>query len=69
MQGGTTDTFVTDGITAALARARAVAGGKDVGIWGGANIIGQYLAAGLVDEPQIHLVPVLLGAGVWRQRR
>jgi dihydrofolate reductase len=48
MQGGTTYTFVADGIEAALDRARAAAGDKDVGIWGGANIIRQYLQAGLL---------------------
>lgn len=63
MQGGTTYTFVTDGIEAALELARVAAGGKDVGIWGGANIIGEYLRAGLLDEIQIHLVPVLFGDG------
>ena len=64
MQGGTTYTFVTDGIEAALQLAKAAAGGKNVGIWGGANIITQFLKAGLVDEMQIHLIPVLLGGGV-----
>jgi dihydrofolate reductase len=64
MQGGTTYTFVTDGIQAALELAHAAAGDKDVGIWGGANITRQYLKAGLLDEMQIHLVPVLLGGGV-----
>ena len=64
MQGGTTYTFVTDGIEAALERARAAAGDKNVGIWGGANIMRQYLKAGLLDELQIHLIPVLLGGGV-----
>ena len=64
MQGGTTYTFVTDGIEAALEMARAAAGDKDVGIWGGASIIRQYLSAGLLDEMQIHLIPVLLGGGV-----
>jgi dihydrofolate reductase len=63
MQGGTTYTFVTDGIEAALESARAAAGEKDVGIWGGANIIDEYLKAGLLDELQIHLVPVLFGEG------
>ncbi len=63
MQGGTTYTFVTEGIEAALALARATAGEKDVGIWGGANIIGEYLKAGLVDEMQIHVIPVLFGDG------
>jgi dihydrofolate reductase len=56
-------TFVTDGIGSALAQAQAVAGDKDVGIGGGANVIQQYLAAGLVDELRLHLAPVLLGAG------
>jgi dihydrofolate reductase len=64
MQGGTTYTFVTDGIDAALGLARAAAGDKNVGIWGGANIIRQYLKAGLLDEMQIHLIPILLGGGV-----
>jgi dihydrofolate reductase len=56
-------TFVTDGIQSALAQARSVAGDKDVGIGGGADVIQQYLAAGLVDELRLHLAPVLLGAG------
>ena len=64
MQGGTTYTFVTDGIEAALELARAAAGDKNVGIWGGANIMRQYLKAGLLDEMQIHLIPILLGGGV-----
>jgi len=61
--GGTTFTFVTDGIESALEQARAAAGGKDVALGGGANVAQQYLEAGLVDELQIHLVPVLLGDG------
>lgn len=64
MQGGTTYTFVTDGIEAALGMARAAAGGKNVGIWGGANIIRQYLRAGLLDEMRIQLIPILLGDGI-----
>jgi dihydrofolate reductase len=64
MQGGTTYTFVTDGIEAALERARDAARDKNVGVWGGANIMRQYLKAGLLDEMQIHLIPVLLGGGV-----
>jgi dihydrofolate reductase len=64
MQGGTTYTFVTDGIEAALELARAAAGDKNVGVWGGANIIREYLRAGLLDEMQIHLIPILLGGGV-----
>jgi len=63
MQGGTTFFFVTDGIESALAEARAAAGGKDVGIGGGAKVAQQYLAAGLIDEIQLHVVPVLLGGG------
>src|SRR5262245_33414102 len=64
MQGGTTYHFVTEGLEAALERARIAAGDKDVGIWGGANIIRQSLKAGLLDELQIHLVPILRGDGV-----
>lgn len=63
MQGGTTYHFVTEGLEAALDRARAVAGGKNVSIWGGASVVEQSLRAGLLDELQIHLVPVLLGDG------
>jgi dihydrofolate reductase len=63
-QGGTTFTFVTDGIEAALEQARAAAGDEDVAVGGGADVAQQYLEAGLLDELQIHVVPVLLGAGV-----
>jgi dihydrofolate reductase len=63
-QGGTTFTFVTDGIEAALEQARAAAGDKDVAVAGGASVAQQYLEAGLLDELQIHIVPVLLGGGV-----
>jgi dihydrofolate reductase len=63
-QGGTTFTFVTDGVEAALAQAQAAGGGKDVSVAGGGSVIRQCLAAGLLDEIQIHLVPVLLGGGV-----
>jgi dihydrofolate reductase len=63
LQGGTTFTFVTDGIASALEQARAVAGGKDVVVAGGAAVVQQYLGAGLVDELNISLVPVLLGSG------
>lgn len=63
-KGGTTFTFVTDGIERALERARAAEGDKDVSIAGGANVIQQYLKAALLDEIQIHLVPVLIGDGV-----
>jgi len=65
MQGGTTFTFVTDGIESALEQARAAAGDQDVAIAGGANAVQQYLAAGLLDELQLHIVPVILGAGEW----
>jgi dihydrofolate reductase len=63
-QGGTTYTFVTDGIEAALEAARGAAGGKDVQIAGGANVVQQSIRAGLLDEFQLHVVPVLLGDGV-----
>jgi dihydrofolate reductase len=63
-QGGTTFTFVTEGIVLALEQARAAAGDKDVGVAGGANAIQQCLNAGLIDELQIHVAPVLLGGGV-----
>ena len=63
MEGGTTFTFVTDGIEPALEQARAAAGGKDVEIAGGASAVRQYLKAGLLDELVLHLVPVVLGAG------
>jgi dihydrofolate reductase len=63
MQGGTTFTFVTDGIESALEQARAAAEGKDVGIGGGADVIQQYLRAGLVDRFQVHIAPILLGSG------
>jgi dihydrofolate reductase len=61
--GGTTFTFVTDGIESALRQALTAAGGKDVALGGGAHIAQQYLQGGLIDELQIHLVPVLLGDG------
>ena len=63
MEGGTTFTFVTDGIESALEQARSAAGGKDVALAGGAQAAQQYLKAGLVDEMQLHVVPTLLGAG------
>jgi dihydrofolate reductase len=62
-EGGTSFTFVTDGIEAAVAQARAAAGEKDVAVAGGATVAQQCLAAGLLDEIQIHLAPVLLGGG------
>lgn len=63
MEGGTTFVFVTDGIESALEQAKRAADGKDVVIGGGANVVQQYLAAGLVDEFELHVVPILLGAG------
>lgn len=63
LEGGTTFYFVTDGPLAALELARAAAGGKDVSLAGGAAAAQQYLAAGLVDEMDINLVPILLGSG------
>lgn len=62
-EGGTTFTFVTDGIESALEQAKRAAGGKDVALAGGAKVAQQYLNAGLVDEMQLHVAPVLLGGG------
>jgi dihydrofolate reductase len=63
-ENGTSYTFVTDGIEAALEQARAAAGDRDVRVAGGADVAQQYLAAGLLDELQIHVAPLLLGGGV-----
>jgi dihydrofolate reductase len=63
-EGGTTYTFVTDGIESALEQARAAAGDGDVVVAGGADVVQQYLRTGLLDEIQLHVVPVLLGGGV-----
>jgi dihydrofolate reductase len=63
MQGGTTFHFVTDGIESALEQARAAAGDKDVSLGGGASVAQQYLAAGLLDEIVVSIVPILLGSG------
>jgi len=63
MKGGTTFHFVTEGIHAALERAAAAAEGKEVNLGGGADVAQQYLRAGLIDEMEIHVVPVLLGDG------
>jgi dihydrofolate reductase len=63
MRGGTTFTFVTDGIHAALDQARKAAGDRDVAIAGGAATVSQYLAAGLIDELRTHIAPLTLGAG------
>ena len=61
--GGTTFYFVNDGLESALAQARRVAGNKDIRIAGGANVIQQYLNAGLVDEFTLHFAPVFFGKG------
>jgi dihydrofolate reductase len=63
MKGGTTYHFVTDGIEAALEQAKEAAGGKDVMLWGGAQVVNQYLAAGLLNVLELHVVPLLLGGG------
>ncbi len=60
---GTTFTFVTDGIESALEQARRAAGDRDVALGGGADVANQYLAAGLVDEMELHVAPILLGGG------
>jgi dihydrofolate reductase len=63
MEGGTTFHFVTDGIESALEQARAAAGDKDVSLGGGASVAQQYLAAGLLDEIVVSVVPIFLGGG------
>jgi dihydrofolate reductase len=63
MKGGTTFHFVTDGIQAALARAKEAAGGRDVRIGGGVATIRQYLRAGLIDELHLVLRPTIIGDG------
>ena len=63
MAGGTTFTFVTGGVDAALEEARQAAGPLDVAVAGGASTVRQFLAAGLLDELHLHIVPILLGAG------
>jgi dihydrofolate reductase len=63
MEGGTTFFFVTEGIESALRRAKEAAGSKDILVAGGANAAQQYLAAGHVDEMELHVVPILLGGG------
>jgi len=59
----TTFTFVTEGIESALQQARKAAGGKDVAVGGGARVINQYLAAGVVDELELHVAPLILEGG------
>ena len=63
MAGGTTFTFVTDGIDSALRQAQAAAGERNVAIAGGADTVNQYLAAGAIDELRLHIAPVIIGAG------
>jgi dihydrofolate reductase len=63
-EGGTTFTFVTDGIHSALDQAKAAAGERNVDIAGGASTVRQYLGEGLIDELQLHVVPALLGDGL-----
>ncbi len=63
MEGGTTFNFVTDGVEAALEQARAAAGDADVHVAGGPGAINQVLAAGLLDELRLHIVPIVLGEG------
>jgi dihydrofolate reductase len=63
-EGGTTFTFVTDGIESALEQARAAAEDRDVSLGGGASVAQQYLRAGHLDELSIHVAPILLGGGV-----
>ncbi len=62
-EAGNSFTFVTDGIESALEQAKQAAGGKDVSLGGGAEVAQQYLAAGLIDELLLNVVPVLLGSG------
>lgn len=63
MKGGTTFVFVTDGIESAMAQAREAAGDQDIAVAGGAATVNQYLAAGLIDELRVHVVPLVLGRG------
>lgn len=63
MEGGTTFHFVTDGIEAALERARDAAGEQSISVAGGARTVNQFLAAGLIDELRLHITPCIIGAG------
>ncbi|MEV1107073.1 MULTISPECIES: dihydrofolate reductase family protein [unclassified Micromonospora] len=62
--GGTSFTYVTDGVASAVKQARAVAGGKNVAVAGGGGLVRQVLKAGLLDELELHVVPVVLGTGL-----
>jgi dihydrofolate reductase len=63
MEGGTTFSFVTEGVEAAFERATEAAAGRDISLGGGASTVQEYLRAGLVDEMAVHVAPVLLGRG------
>ncbi|MEU4552766.1 dihydrofolate reductase family protein [Micromonospora violae] len=63
-EGGTSFTYVTDGVATAVEQARAVAGGKNVAVAGGGSLVRQVLKAGLLDELELHVVPVVLGTGL-----
>jgi dihydrofolate reductase len=63
-RGGTSFTFVTDGVASAVEQARAVANGKNVAVSGGGRLLRQVLKAGLLDELELHIVPVVLGTGM-----
>jgi len=63
MEGGTRFIFVTDGVETALAQAKKAAGKRDVSLGGGASVARQFLAAGLIDEMELHIAPLLLGGG------
>jgi dihydrofolate reductase len=63
MEGGTTFFFVTDGAESALRQARAAAGERDILLMGGAQSFQEYLRAGLIDEIELHIVPIVVGAG------
>ncbi|MEO3744506.1 dihydrofolate reductase family protein [Plantactinospora sp. B5E13] len=63
-KGGTSFTYVTDGVASAVEQARAVANGKNVAVAGGGSLLRQVLEAGLLDELEIHIAPVVLGAGM-----
>ena len=63
MEGGTTFYFVSDGVESALAQAKDAARGRDIWLAGGASVVNQYLAARLVDEIDVSIAPLILGAG------
>jgi dihydrofolate reductase len=63
-QGGTSFTYVTDGVASAIEQARTAAGDKDVAVSGGGTLLRQVLAAGLLDQLELHVVPVVLGGGM-----